>query len=132
MWAYTMDATTIISPTLTNEFLYGKTMNFIPGAAPPTGSPYYAKNSTWIPLLYPNADPIGLVPNFGFGARPFAPAPPLATQPGGALSQFVLPYFNENPISNVTDNVTKVYATHTIKAGFYFETQRNSKRPMVM
>ena len=128
MWAYTMDALTIINPTLTNEFLYGKTMNFIPGAAPPAGSPYYAKNSNLqIPLLYPNADPIGLVPNFGFGGVPFGPG--AATQPGGLDSQFVLPYFNENPISNVTDNVTKVYATHTIKAGFYFETQRKSQTP---
>jgi hypothetical protein len=126
MWAYNIDATTIISPTLTNEALYGKTMNYIPGNAPPAGSPYYAKNSgLQIPLLYPNADPIGLVPNFGFLGVPGGSS----NFPGGYYSLFVLPYFNENPISNFTDNITKVRGTHTIKAGFYFETQRKSQTP---
>ena len=126
MWAYTVDAVVIISPTLTNEVLYGKTMNYIPASLPPANSPYFRANSNLqIPLLYPNADPSGIVPNFGFGGVPNGNA----TFPAGYYSQFILPYFNENPISNVTDNVTKIYGSHTIKAGFYYESQRKSQTP---
>jgi hypothetical protein len=125
-WAYTVNATTIINPTLTNEFLFGQTLNFIPADAPPNTSPYYRKNSgLQIPLLYPNADPIGIIPNFGFGGVPTGSG----TFPGGLWSQFVLPYANENPIYNFSDNLTKVLSTHTLKMGLYIEGQRKTQTP---
>src|SRR5207247_9304322 len=38
------------------------------------------------------------------------------------LTRFTgLPYYNANPITNVTDNIAKVRASHTIKAGFFIE-----------
>src|SRR5437867_2156254 len=70
-WSVSANLTTIISPTLTNEFQLGKAKNGIPGDAPPSCSPYYRSVSKiTIPLLYPNADPSGLIPNFGFGGVP--------------------------------------------------------------
>ncbi len=46
-------------------------MNYIPASLPPANSPYFRANSNLqIPLLYPNADPSGIVPNFGFDGVP--------------------------------------------------------------
>jgi len=63
-------------------------------------------------LLYPNADPSGLIPNFQFGG---VPSTSLVTTFAG------LPYYNANPITNVTDNVSKVFGTHTLKFGGFVE-----------
>ena len=116
----TVNLATVVSPTLTNEFQYGYTKNGIPGNAPPSGSPYYRTVSNLqIPLLYPNADPSGVVPNFGFGG---VPGPSFLGGTDSLVSQFNgLPYANANPLYNFIDNVTKVFSTHTIKAGFFFE-----------
>jgi hypothetical protein len=111
--------TTILNPTTTNEFQLGWTKNGIPGDAPPDDSPYYRKNSNiTIPLLYPNADPIGLVPNFGFDIAPVQ------------MTSFAgLPYANKNPIWNVTNNLTKVFSSHTFKAGIFIEHAVKSENP---
>ena len=63
-------------------------------------------------LLYPNADPTGLIPNFGFGGVPST----------GQVTTFAgLPYYNANPITNVTDNVSMVISSHTLKFGGFVE-----------
>jgi hypothetical protein len=112
-WSVTGNLTTIVNPTLTNELQIGKSKNGIPGDAPPEGSPYYRSVSKIdIPLLYPNADPTGLIPNFGFGG---VPGPAQLTRFAGS------PYANANPITNVTDNLSKIHSTHTIKAGIFVE-----------
>jgi hypothetical protein len=112
-WSVSGNLTSILSPTLTNELQVGKAKNGIPGDAPPDDSLYYRKNAKiTIPLLYPNADPSGLIPNFGFGGVPST----------GQLTTFAgLPYYNANPITNVTDNVSKVTGTHTLKFGGFVE-----------
>ncbi len=126
-WSISANITTIISPTLTNELQLGKAKNGIPGNAPPENSPYYRSVSKIdIPLLYPKADPTGLVPNFSFGGTAGAGISTAMTSFAG------LPYANKNPITNVTDNVTKVRGRHTIKAGFFVEysvKQENPFRP---
>src|SRR5207248_11510615 len=113
-----------ISPTLTNEFQFGYTVNGIPGDPPVAGSPYYRSVSNInIPLLYPEANISGVIPNFNFGT-------PVGT--ASTCTQFTslvtpvtcfagTPYANRNPVWNYIDNVTKVLGTHTIKAGIYYE-----------
>ena len=67
-WSTTVNAATIITPTFTNEFQFGYTVNGIPGSPPPAGSPYYRSVSGInIPLLYPDANTSGVIPNFNFG-----------------------------------------------------------------
>ena len=114
-WSVSGNVVTILSPTLTNELQIGYTKNGIPGDAPPSDSPYYRSVSKVnVPLLYPNADTSGLVPNFAFDI----PTSRNSTQ----LTRFTgLPYINANPITNVTDNISKVLSAHTIKAGFFIE-----------
>jgi len=112
-WSVSANLATIISPTTTNEFQFGKAKNGIPGDAPPKNSLYYRSNANiTIPLLYPNADPSGLIPNFGFGG--VSNATQYTTLAG-------LPYYNANPITNLTDNLSKVVGTHTLKFGGFLE-----------
>jgi len=124
-WSITGNIVTILSPTLTNELLVGKSQNGIPGDGPPAGSPYYRSVSKInIPLLYPDADPTGLIPNFGFD---------IPAAGDVRLTRFAgLPYANKNPNTNITDNIAKVLSTHTLKAGFFIEyavKQENPFRP---
>jgi hypothetical protein len=114
-WSITANVATIISPTLTNEFQFGYTVNGIPGDPPPAGSPYYRSVSNiTIPQLYPQANISGVIPNFVFDGTP--------TVSGTAMTSFAgTPYANRNPVWNYIDNVTKVLGTHTIKAGIYLE-----------
>ena len=108
--------TTIITPTLTNEFNYGNTRNWLPNVPLASSNNGYLRANTGVtlPLLYPNADSqANLIPNMFFGSE-VSDAPTVFI--GG------MPYDNENPTQNITDNVAKVFATHTMKAGLYIET----------
>jgi len=115
-WSLAADVATIISPTLTNDFEFGYTVNGIPGDAPGAGSPYLRSVSNiQIPLLYPNANISGVIPNFDFGGTPTVSGTQMTTFAG-------TPYANRNPVWNYIDNITKSLGSHTIKAGIYIET----------
>jgi hypothetical protein len=103
----------VASATLINDFQFGYTVNGIPGDPPPADSPYYRKNSgVTLPLLFPNSDPIGLVPNLTFGNTGST-----VVQQNNRMTNFSgVPYANRNPIYNITDNVTKVRGNHTFQA----------------
>jgi len=114
-WSVTGSITTIISPTMTNEFQYGRARNGIPGNGPPSGSPYYRSVSKIdIPLLYPRPTRADSSPISASRCR----RREFQTQ----LTRFAgSPYANTNPITNFTDNLTKILSTHTLKAGFFYE-----------
>jgi hypothetical protein len=114
-WSITANVATIITPTLTNEFQFGYTVNGIPGDPPPAGSPYYRSVSHIdIPLLYPAANVSNVIPNFNFGGTP--------TVSGTQMTSFAgTPYNNRNPVWNYIDNVSKIVGTHSLKAGIYYE-----------
>ena len=106
----------VITPTMTNEFNFGRSYNFLPTDNPTGNSPYLKSVSTgWggVPVLYPQADPSGLLAGFNFAGSNISNAPQFGTNG--------LPYANRNPILNITDNVTKVIGTHTVKAGLFVE-----------
>ena len=113
-WSLAANVATIITPTLTNEFQWGYTVNGIPGVLPPSNSPYYRSVSHInVPVLYPNVEPL-IIPNFDFGGTP--------TVSGTAMTTFAgLPYDNRDPVWDYTDNVTKSAGVHTLKAGFFYE-----------
>ncbi len=123
-WSITANAATIISPTWTNEFQFGYTVNGIPGDPPVAGSPYFRSVSGInTPQLYPDANISGVIPNFNFGT-PVGSASSCTQFPTVVFSVTCFagtPYANRNPVWNYIDNVTKVLGTHTVKAGIYYE-----------
>ena len=62
--------TTIISPTVSNEFIYANTRNWLPVNVSPN-SPFLQANAGFsMPLFYPDADPSKLIPNLLFNGAP--------------------------------------------------------------
>jgi Carboxypeptidase regulatory-like domain len=124
--------TTVINPTLTNEFQLGYTVNGIPGLAPEASSIYYRKNAKVnTPLLFSGVDSLGLVPNINVGG---IPGPNFSANAASGLSQLYtnfagLPYSNRNPIWNITNNVNKIKGNHTIKAGIFIEAAVKTENP---
>ena len=100
--------TTIITPTLTNEFIFGRAWNEI-GATPLDDTYFNSRVGLSFTTLYPNADKLHMIPNFTFGGVSDAPT----------TSFRGLPYYNQDPTYDTTDNVAKVWGKHVIKAGFY-------------
>ena len=107
----------ILSPTMTNEFNWGRSYNFLPTSAPTGNSPYLKAGSPgWgaVTQLYGNADPTGLIPGFNFASSGVISNAPQFTPQG-------LPYINRNPVMDFNDNLTRVMGAHTIKAGIFLE-----------
>jgi hypothetical protein len=107
-----VNLTTLISPTMTNEFIYGNTRGGLPNYVPSDSKCLRANSGVTLPLLYADADPTGIVPNISFGDEiPNAPS----------ISFIGLPYDNNNPVVNYTDNFSKVFSSHIFKAGIFVE-----------
>ncbi len=125
-WSLLGNVVYVASASVINDFSFGYTVNGIPGAAPPADSIYYRANAKInIPMLFPNADPIGLVPNFTFGG-----VSGWQGANGNQPTRFAgLPYANRNPVYNITDNVTKLRGNHTMKFGIYYEYAVKSENP---
>jgi hypothetical protein len=111
-YAISGNLTSILTPKMTNEFLYGHNQNSGSIAPADSNSPFYRSVSGLnIPLLYPDADPIGLIPNFTYGL--------------GASSPFTsftgIPSTQGSPLSNWSDNLTLLAGNHSLKFGFFME-----------
>jgi hypothetical protein len=61
----------------------------------------------------PAINPLNLIPNATFGGVPGAPA--------NLLIEGRFPLLATQKSTTITDNITKVLAVHTLKAGFYFD-----------
>ncbi|HYW70242.1 MAG TPA: carboxypeptidase regulatory-like domain-containing protein [Pyrinomonadaceae bacterium] len=114
----TYNLTTTLSPTLTNEFVFGGSQNNL--TLDPTNADaatYKGFGFTWqTPFPYPAAEFI----NIGFGGitnQNFAGT--------NGYSQF--PYKNSNTTFDFYDNVSKVFRTHTAKAGIYVNRSRKDQ-----
>jgi carboxypeptidase family protein/TonB-dependent receptor-like protein len=117
------------SPTLTNEFIFGPSSNFI--ELKPDGDRALASaNNINVPKLFPGIG-AGYVPNFRFGGigginnsggggNPASPAFPNMNFNG-------LPFINQNHTFNFIDNISKIVGSHTIKAGFYAQRSRKDQ-----
>jgi hypothetical protein len=105
------------SPTLTNEFIFGPSSNFI--ELKPEGDTALASaNNINVPKLFPNVG-AGYVPNFRFGGITNNTFP--FTNYNG------LPFINQNHTFNFIDNISKIVGSHTIKAGFYAQRSRKDQ-----
>lgn len=106
------------SPTLTNEFIFGPSMNRLSITAEDNNATNAAHNLS-LPVLFPNTNPDDFIPNFGFGGINNVVGTPTTNFNG-------LPFRNVNNTFNFIDNVTKVVGVHTLKAGLYIQrSQKN-------
>jgi hypothetical protein len=118
-WNGTLNVTSALSPTLTNEFIFGASQN----------------NLTLDPTVEDAASYSGIGFNF---ALPFAGYPAAQwfnitfggipnTNFGGVNGYSQYPYKNSNTTFDIYDNVSKVVGTHTLKAGFYYQRSRKDQ-----
>lgn len=106
--------TTIVNPTLTNEFIFGFSRNRL-DITPVDDAFMRSKLNLSYAMPFPNADPLGLVQNWQWGGVP-----------SGPTSSFNgTPFLNVNNTFDFTDNMTKVLGSHQIKFGVF--TQRSRK-----
>ncbi|MBO0859551.1 MAG: TonB-dependent receptor [Chloracidobacterium sp.] len=105
------------SPTLTNEFIFGPSSNFID--LQPAGDKALASvNNINVPKLFPTIG-AGYVPNFRYGG--------IANQTFPFTDYNGLPFINQNHTFNFIDNVSKIIGPHSFKAGFYAQRSRKDQ-----
>src|SRR5262249_17155232 len=110
-------------PTLTNEFTFG--VNRALQTVDPLNQEGIDRNDRvkiglTLPQFYPAINPLRLIPNATFGG--------IANAPQFNIEQR-FPFFGTNNIWNYSDNLSKVWGPHNLKAGFYLEyTTRNAAR----
>jgi hypothetical protein len=105
------------SPTLTNEFIFGPSSNFIE-LKPSDDKALASVNNINVPKLFPNVG-FGYVPNFRFGG--------IAGQTFPFTNFNGLPFINQNHTFNFIDNVSKIIGSHSLKAGFYAQRSRKDQ-----
>ena len=105
------------SPTLTNEFIFGPSSNFI-DLRPADEQALASTHGLAVPKLFPNVG-FGYVPNFRFGG--------IANQTFPFTDFNGLPFINQNHTFNFIDNLSKVIGAHAIKAGFYAQRSRKDQ-----
>lgn len=109
-WSFITNLTTVINPTLTNEFIFGSSKNVL-NIDPVDNAFKRAPLNLSYRMPFPDADPLGLVQNWRFGGVPNAP-----------FSGFAgTPFRNFNHTWDITNNTTKVLGSHTFKAGIYMQ-----------
>jgi hypothetical protein len=109
-----LNLTSTLSPTTTNEVLYGHSEMHRPIAKPDTSSPYYSSVSGLNPpQLFPNANAENFIPNFtyGLGSSPYTN---MAGQPA----------VSDNPIDDIGDNFFMLRGNHAFKFGVYVQYVR--------
>jgi hypothetical protein len=110
--------TKMFSPTLINEFIFGKSRNNLyfypvdPSAIDRAkiGNPAEWFKDSGTGVTY--TDSISYMPNLQFGGNPPSPAD---------VRWGNIPYENYNNIWSFVDNMSKVVGSHTLKAGVYIE-----------
>jgi hypothetical protein len=108
--------TKIFSPTLVNEFNFGATtrgQTFNPVEPEKVARARMGNIGQW----YPQSNESGAVPNVTFGGVP--------NYINNSLGN--IPYTNENPVFTFTNNLSKVWMTHSVKMGFYLERMRKDE-----
>ncbi len=110
-------------PTLVNEFTFG--VNRANQTVEPLNQAGIDKNDRnkiglTLPQFNPAINPLNLIPNATFGG--------IANAPQFNIEQR-FPFFGTNNIWNFSDNISKIWGSHNVKAGFYLEyTTRNAAR----
>ncbi|MCU0229113.1 MAG: carboxypeptidase-like regulatory domain-containing protein [Bryobacterales bacterium] len=106
-WSYMANLTTIINPTLTNEFIFGSSRNDL-NIDPVDNAFDRSALGLSYQMPFQSADSLGLIQNWRFNV----PNAPFTSFNG-------TPFRNFNHTFDFTNNMTKVFSSHTLKAGVY-------------
>jgi hypothetical protein len=106
-WSFITNVTTVVNPSLTNEFIFGSSKNKL-NIDPVDDTFNRAKLGLSYQMPFPNADKLGLIQNWRYNV----PNAPFTAFNG-------TPFRNFNHTWDITDNVSKVTGPHTFKAGIY-------------
>ena len=110
--------TWVISPTMTNEVNIGMTKNQIDIFEAGNVLTRTASGVT-LPLLYPSAVQDDYIPQINVGGSHLSNTPSFGTADA--------PFHNYNTTIDYSDNLTKVWGSHTIKAGLYMQRSRKNQ-----
>jgi hypothetical protein len=117
-WNSTLNVTSTLSPTLTNEFIFGSSQNNL--TLNPTVENAASYSGIGFNFVLPFSYPADQWFNITFGG--------IANQNfGGTTGYSQFPYKNSNTTFDIYDNVSKVFGTHTAKAGFYYQRSRKDQ-----
>jgi len=123
--AITTSLTHVFSPTMTNEFVFAYTYVGFPNVFQDPSKVARSTVGYNYTGIYKNG--VAQIPSFG-GYGWNASEAALIFQPGGfeagGASQGL---YADKWLPSVSDTVTKVWGTHTVKAGFFWEWIRNSQ-----
>src|SRR5215510_9939861 len=127
-WNGALNVTSALSPTLTNEFIFGASQNNLTLDPTDANAATYSAFGFNFALPFTNYPPnqffnIQFSGITGLGNTADAASPGIAGTNG--YSQF--PYKNSNTTFDIYDNVSKVIGTHTAKAGFYYQRSRKDQ-----
>jgi hypothetical protein len=118
-WNGTLNVTSALSPTLTNEFIFGASQNNLTLDPTVEDAASYSGIGFDFNLPFPGY-PAAQWFNITFGGIP-------NTNFGGVNGYSQYPYKNSNTTFDIYDNVSKVVGTHTLKAGFYYQRSRKDQ-----
>jgi hypothetical protein len=107
-WSFVSNVTTIINPTLTNEFVFGSSRNDL-HITPIDDAFDRSKLGLSYTMPFPNADTLNLVQDWRWDGIPNRPT----------IEFNGTPFKNFNHTYDITDNLSKVYGTHMFKGGIY-------------
>jgi hypothetical protein len=115
-WSVIANVTTIINPTLTNEFIFGSSRNDL-NIDPVDDTFNRSKLGLSYKMPFPDADKLGLIQNWRWGGVP-----------NGPTSNFNgTPFRNFNHTWDITNNTAKVMGSHTFKAGIYIHRSQKDQ-----
>ena len=105
-----------LSPTMSNEFVYGAGRGGVT-IAPTDDKATRAATGVNTPMLFPDANTGSLIPSLAFGG--------IASVPAVVNTSVFGPFDQRFVINNFIDNLTKVSGRHTFKFGVYYQRASN-------
>ena len=118
---YMVSAVGILNSTTTLELSWGRAHNSLDFTV---RNPLLTRSAAGvdnIPLIYPDAVQADYVPDFRFTGGRVSTGDTGARGAAGYFQTDRGPFTNENTTHDVIANLTKVFGSHTGKAGFYFQ-----------
>ena len=116
--SFVVSATTLLSPTMTNEATFGFGHNQI-NIDPVNNGLTRAATGINIPVLYPSAVQQDFIPRFSYAGSKIGNQQNIGTNNA--------PFFNYNTTLDWIDNLSKVWNQHVFKTGIYIQRSRKDQ-----